>query len=320
MNDASGERPVPEHVGSAIWWHSRTRYLLARQLAAGRRVLDLACGNGFGTVLLAEVAATVVGADVDAGAVETAGRLNARPNVRYERAAGGPLPFADAAFDLVVCLETLEHLHAHDQPAFVAELVRVLAPAGLLVLSTPDRDTELTHGRVTGAPNPFHLHTPSAAELDRLLAALPHRRTFAQLDQVATMVVPVDDAERARALAAPLVAWESRERPAPVSILHVCARTAEALAPTTIAAPVAYRADVQRLDLLAHVLTSAHLPDLRGLSVDEQTALLADRVGRLHARVEHVEREGERMAGNVSQLNQTLSLSGWLERLRRRWR
>lgn len=315
-----GERPGAEHRGGATWWHSRIRYLFARQLAHGRRALDLACGNGFGTVLLAEVADSVVGADRAPEAIEVARQLNGAPRVRYEALSGGALPFADGAFDLVVCLETLEHLRAADQPGFVAELVRVLAPEGLLVLSTPDRDAELAHGRLTGAPNPYHLHTPSAEELDTYLAPVPHRLAFVEVDQIATLIVPVDDdpAARARALAAPEVAWEDRERATPVSVLRVCARSEAALEPARRAAPpVVFRSDLQRLSMLALALTSARLPDIGGLPLEQQAVLVADRLSRMEARLEHVEREGARVAENVSQLNHSLTLRGVLGKLRR---
>ncbi len=315
-----GERPGAEHRGGATWWHSRVRYLFARQLAPGRRVLDLACGNGYGTALLAEVADAVVGADRAPEAVEAARRLNAATNARYEHLAGAALPFPDGAFDLVVSLETIEHLRAADQPAFVSELVRVLAPDGLLVLSTPDRDVEQAHGRLTGAPNPYHLHTPSADELDGLLTDLPHRLAFVEVDQIATVVVPVgpDGAPAAAALATPEVAWEGRERPAPVSVLRVCARTEAALAAArTARPPVVYRSDLQRLSLLAAALTSARVPDLGALPLDEQALVLAERLARVEARLEHAEREGARVSENVSLLNRHLSLAGVLDKLRR---
>lgn len=310
----SGERPGPEHVGGSVWWHSRVRYLFAAQLAAGRRVLDIACGNGFGTVLLAEAATSVVGADASDEAITAATRLNARPNVRWERTGAGPLPLSAGSFDLVVCLETLEHLAAPAQPAFVAELERVLAPDGVLVLSTPDRETELARARLTQEPNPYHLHTPSRAELTDLLARFPHRLEFVELDVIATAIVPAAEG----ASLTPEVAWTPRERAAPVSVLHVCARTDEGLARArALRGPIVCRSDYQRLVELGMVLSSRRVPDLGGLPLDEQVALLAERVRRLDDEVERVHADGARVARDVHLLNETLSVDGWVARLRR---
>ena len=62
------ERYVPGDAGE-IWYEHWHRYAFARRLAAGRRVLDAACGEGYGSAMLSEVAADVVGVDLDEAAV-----------------------------------------------------------------------------------------------------------------------------------------------------------------------------------------------------------------------------------------------------------
>jgi SAM-dependent methyltransferase len=322
--DKGGERPTAEHEGGAIWWHSQTRYLFACELARGARVLDVACGHGFGTVRLAEVAATVAGADVSPEAVEIARRVNPRPNVRYETVAKPPFPFADASFALVVCLETIEHMHAHEQPAFVAELTRLLAPDGILVLSTPDRASEQSLASMTGEPNPYHLHTPSGEELDRLLAAFPHRVELVQMDYVATTVVPVAREARLAKLAAPNAALdEQTSQPFPVAVFRVCARTPVGLARVEAArAPVAFRADYQRLSYLAQALHASRLPDLSGLPLVEQLGVIVERVekivGNADGRIAKLEDQTRDLWLNVDRLNRNLSVRGILDRLRGR--
>jgi SAM-dependent methyltransferase len=297
--------------------------MFACELAAGARVLDLACGNGFGTVRLATVAKTVTGADVSSEAIETARRENARPNVRYEQIAKPPFPFADASFDVVVSLETIEHMHAHEQPAFVAELERVLAPDGVLVLSTPDREAEQGLAKMSREPNPYHLHTPSPEELDRLLARFAHRVELAQMDYVATAVVPVVRDERLGKLKSPNVELEEPARPFPVAVFRVCARTAEGLARVKAArAPVAFRADYQRLSYLAQAIVEPRLPDLSALTPAEQLAVIVERVGRLvgesDGRVAKLEEQTRDLWINVDRLNKNLSVRGILDRLRGR--
>lgn len=323
--DASGgsERPEAQQAGGAIWGHMQARYLFACELAARRRVLEIACGNGFGTMLLAQVASSVTGADVSPEAIETARRTNARPNVRYELVKTPPFPLPDASFDVVVSLETIEHMPAAAQPAFVAELERVLAPDGVLLLSTPDRATEQAQAKQS-EPNPFHIHTPSAEELDRLLARFAHREAFVLMDYVATTVVPLEPGARTAKLEAPNVALETPPPPPasafPVAVFRACARTAEGLARIRAArAPVVYRTDYQRLAYLAQAVTASRLHDLAHLPPAEQLAVVVERVARLvdaaEGRVQKLEDQTRDLWVNVDRLNKNLSVKGVVDRI-----
>jgi 2-polyprenyl-6-hydroxyphenyl methylase/3-demethylubiquinone-9 3-methyltransferase len=97
-------------------------------------VLDLGCGDGAVTAELAADGARVTGVDVSPVAIERA--RAAHPQIAFETVASDePLPFGDAAFDAVVCLNVLEHVA--DTQHFLSEARRVLAPAGLLGLTVP---------------------------------------------------------------------------------------------------------------------------------------------------------------------------------------
>ena len=79
----TGERFTPEARG-AIWYEHWHRYCVALPAVAGRRVLDAACGEGYGSFLLAGAAADVIGVDIDDGAIAHAiGRYAARPNLHF---------------------------------------------------------------------------------------------------------------------------------------------------------------------------------------------------------------------------------------------
>ena len=163
----TGERFTPECVRE-IWYEHWHRYAFVRELARGRRVLDAACGEGYGSALLAASARDVVGVDVDAASIAHArARYAALPNLRYECADATSLPFADAAFDLVVSFETLEHLA--EQEALLAEFARVLADDGVLVISSPDKHT---YSEIAGFRNEFHVRELYRDELLGLLQ--PH--------------------------------------------------------------------------------------------------------------------------------------------------
>ena len=79
-----GERFVPG-IGGVIEAEHLHRYLLAREIASGRDVLDVACGEGYGSNLIAEVAQSVIGVDIADSAVAHARGKYARPNLRFRR-------------------------------------------------------------------------------------------------------------------------------------------------------------------------------------------------------------------------------------------
>jgi SAM-dependent methyltransferase len=140
---AAGDAIVPGLVQSAqlpLLTAHRKRYGFARQFCAGRRVLDIACGAGYGARMLALAARQVVAADFDRAALGEAAWRFARANIAHVCADGTRLPFASGAFDVVVSCETIEHLWPEQVERFLGELRRVLAPGGTLVLSTPNVD------------------------------------------------------------------------------------------------------------------------------------------------------------------------------------
>ena len=148
------------------WWGMHaSRYLFARHYM-GHRVLDVACGTGYGLRLLAAGAGRVVGVDADPRTARTA-RQEAGDLASVLVGDGNRLPFGDGVFDLVTSFETIEHLR--DRRTFVAELCRVLAPGGTCVISTPNA---LYTEPVDGVPkNRFHIHEYPPDEFVAELAA-----------------------------------------------------------------------------------------------------------------------------------------------------
>jgi SAM-dependent methyltransferase len=165
--DFTGERFTPECVRE-IWYEHWHRYVFARTLARGKRVLDAACGEGYGSALLADVAASVVGADISEQAIAHArSRYGDRSNLRFERADATQLDVAAGSFDLVVSFETLEHVAA--QESLVAGFARALTDDGILVISSPDKKT---YSDERGFSNEFHVRELYRDELLNLLR--PH--------------------------------------------------------------------------------------------------------------------------------------------------
>ena len=160
----TGERFVPSVDGDIRLEHMH-RYLMACRLVHGKRVLDIASGEGYGSNMMSETAASVVGVDIDEASVIHARQTYSRPNVRFLVGSATDIPLEDATVDIVVSFETIEHLTNHQR--MMLEIKRVLAPGGVFVLSSPDR---YEFSDVPHYHNPHHLRELYLSELKALLA------------------------------------------------------------------------------------------------------------------------------------------------------
>jgi SAM-dependent methyltransferase len=161
----TGERFTPECVRE-IWYEHYHRYVFARQLVAGLNVLDAACGEGYGSALLAASARSVTGVDLSESAITHARSRYKSGQLNFLVSDCLELPFQDAEFDCVVSFETLEHLENHRD--LMLEFRRVLKPGGFLLISSPDKAiyTDKLKNR-----NEFHLRELYRDELESLLRA-----------------------------------------------------------------------------------------------------------------------------------------------------
>ncbi len=155
----TGERFTTECQGEMVYehWH---RYLLAREYATGKRVLDIPSGEGYGSHLLAGVADSVIGIDIAPDAVAHANEKYRRDNLSYLAASGTKVPLPDASFDFIVSFEMIEHIH--EQKEFLAEVNRLLKPDGVFLISSPNR---VEYTEKTGYKNEFHVKELNREEL-----------------------------------------------------------------------------------------------------------------------------------------------------------
>lgn len=135
----TGERMIPEYNKEDIIYSEHLlRYSFCKQFVVGKKVIDVACGSGYGTRIIADAGAKIAhGADISPEAVEYATKTFAHPNSKYHVADGTDLPFNNLTYDVAVSFETIEHLENHHK--FVDELKRVLTKDGLLIISSPNK-------------------------------------------------------------------------------------------------------------------------------------------------------------------------------------
>ncbi len=160
------ERLVPELEAETIQYFDHIRrYLFAQEFVAGKTVLDIACGTGYGSEMLRRGGARhVLSCDLSAAALAYAASM--RDSLTMAQADALALPLRAGSLEVVVSFETLEHLT--DAARFLDEVRRVLIPAGIFILSTPNR---LVASPGSDTPySPYHAFEPTAPELRALLS------------------------------------------------------------------------------------------------------------------------------------------------------
>jgi SAM-dependent methyltransferase len=163
----TGERTLPDVPAENYWYR---RHLAVYEWIAARvkglRVVDMACGEGYGSNLLAAAgAARVVGVDANPEAHEHARLRYRRPNLRYERDLVET--FAEPC-DAVVFLQTIEHVQ--DPGAVLEHFKSMVGPDGAAYVSTPNVLTLAPEG-AEKSDNPWHIKEYRAAEFRQLCEA-----------------------------------------------------------------------------------------------------------------------------------------------------
>jgi len=156
-----GERMIPEfHQSTLIYAEHIQRYLALEGVCAGKKVLDIASGSGYGTQILGGFASEVIGVDISGEAIQYARIHYNSETVEFRQGSCSYIPIEDNSVDVVVSFETIEHLD--DYVTFLDEIQRVLSPDGICIISTPN-DIE------SPPENHFHIHEFKYEELDSLL-------------------------------------------------------------------------------------------------------------------------------------------------------
>ena len=200
----TAERIDPERFDTREEYLLYLRHSYAYEYAKSRikptdEIVEVGSGEGYGTNLLSESAARVVGLDIDEATVEHASEKYASDKVRFALYDGSAIPFADDSFDLAVSFQVIEHIR--DDAGHVAEICRILKPGGILVLTTPNRNYRLHPGQKPW--NRFHVREYDPQQLEATL-----RRSFPD-----ALVLGIRGSDEVQALEKARVAWALKGGP-----------------------------------------------------------------------------------------------------------
>ena len=292
--EPTGERLLPEHwEGQLVHAEHLARYRLAARIAPGRRVLDVACGEGYGSALMAAAGAEAVTAvDVDQATVD---HVRERHGVDARAADIRSLPFEDGAFGLVVSFETIEHVEEPERA--LDELARVRAPGGHLLISTPNASEYLVE-------NEYHVREFGHDEFVELLRErFGAVRLLYQHNWLTSAVLDEDGMRQAdgdRALELDLTKVAGVEPRGELYLLALCGDDTDVELP-----PTGVMAGTDEAHLLAHRLDDA-LRTQQQLNQEAQDA---------HARFEEIRETARWMRSTWSwRLTKPLRLPGRLRR------
>lgn len=184
---ATGERFLPQNMTGDVALEHLHRYGLACEMAAGKVVLDIASGEGYGSHLLAQVANAVIGVDVSSDAIAYAKQNYSCDNLEFRLGSCASIPVADQSIDLAISFETIEHHDQHEE--MLAELKRVLKPDGILFISTPDK---LYYSDLSGRKNEFHVKELYFEEFRALLERhFQYHEFHGQMVHYGSLVMPI---------------------------------------------------------------------------------------------------------------------------------
>jgi GT2 family glycosyltransferase/ubiquinone/menaquinone biosynthesis C-methylase UbiE/glycosyltransferase involved in cell wall biosynthesis len=265
----TGERFEPDLQGEIRLEHYH-RYALAIDLVRNKTVLDLACGDGYGSFLLSKHAVSVLGVDISSDVILNAQNkyANQTKNLQFQQGSASKLTLQDSFFDVVVSYETIEHLY--EQSEMLEEIHRVLKPDGILIISSPNKPVYSKNGDYQ---NHFHVKELDFAELDELLKKqFKAIEYYGQRLQIGSIINSVDrnmDYFKAWSDDGEAIKPETVKLLQPVYYIAVCAANAKFL--PEVSPSVFYP---NELDLLAQYQGYAVWAKSTDIAIDEARSII----------------------------------------------
>jgi SAM-dependent methyltransferase len=186
-----GERFYPEQYDASYYEHFH-RYIIAKEFSINKNVLDVACGEGYGSQMLSMVANKVVGVDINDETIAKAKQKYKETNLEFQTSNISELPFTDHHFDTVISFETIEHI-THPEEA-LKELSRVVKDSGKLIISTPNK---LVYSDERDYVNQYHEHEFYLDEFIQMLRKhFCYIKVFGQRMVRSSVIWPIEWNER----------------------------------------------------------------------------------------------------------------------------
>jgi O-antigen biosynthesis protein len=174
------------------------RYSSILELAKDKIVLDIACGEGYGSGMLAKHAAQVYAIDINAELIAHASKTYTQKNISFLQGSAAAIPLPNQSVDMVVSFETIEHLAEDIQTKFVAEAKRVLKQGGLMIVSTPDKKNYTDR---YGHYNEFHIKELYEEEFVALLkTGFAYVNLYGQGSEITSLILNREAYQKAQPL------------------------------------------------------------------------------------------------------------------------
>lgn len=188
MLKQTDERYVPWSDDLCTGYEHIHRYLLCQRYVSGKRVLDLACGEGYGSWYLSQIASEVVGIDICKESIQHASHQYQKSNLSFRIGSILNVPINKSeCFDVIVCFEALEHISEHAE--LLCHVKSLLTQNGMFIVSTPNKPVYSENGT---RQNPYHLKELDFNEFDMLLGQhFKQRQFYGQKTYASSKIFPI---------------------------------------------------------------------------------------------------------------------------------
>ncbi len=183
----TGERYIPGKSDSLeMDIEHLQRYYTLGDIVKGKVIVDAACGEGYGSMYLANRASKVIGIDISEETINTAKKIYKRDNLDYLCASIDNIPIEDKSVDIIISYETIEHVDSKTQHGFMSEIKRILKDDGLLIISTPNKEV---YSDLFNYKNPHHVKEFNTSDFRFFLKSyFEHVKMYYQRFEVASLI------------------------------------------------------------------------------------------------------------------------------------